>query len=115
MSAIDRAKLWISAILIVGSVYVAGYELAAEPTGVRVGVLVGGWLLAFLLIAFSQSGRDFVSFVRASNIELQKVIWPSRQETLQMTAVVLLLVSLIMLFLWVVDFILNNLLSVLSS
>lgn len=115
MNAIDRAKLWMSALLVVGSVYVAGYELSSESTGVRLGVLIGGWLLALLLVVFSSSGREFMDFGRASNVELQKVIWPTRQETLRLTAVVIALVALIMLFLWVVDFILGAMLGVLSS
>ena len=115
MSAIDRAKLWLSLILVVGSVYVAGYELSSESAGTRVGVLLSGWLLALLLVVFSQAGREFMGFVRASNVELQKVIWPTRQETLRMTAVVLVLVGLIMLFLWFVDFVLGSMLGVLSS
>ncbi|MGI9297985.1 MAG: preprotein translocase subunit SecE [Gammaproteobacteria bacterium] len=115
MTAIDKIKLWSAALIVVAAVYVAGYELGADRAAARTGVLAGGLLAAALLVAFSVSGREFFEFAKAAQIELRKVIWPSRQETLRMTGVVLLMVSAVMLFLWVVDFILGELLEALAS
>lgn len=115
MTALDKIKLWSAAIIVVAAVYVAGYELGADRAAARTGVLAGGLLIAALLVAFSVSGREFFEFAKAAQIELRKVIWPTRQETLRMTGVVLLMVSAVMLFLWVVDFILGGLLEALAS
>lgn len=115
MSTIDKIKLWSAAILVVASVYIAGYELGADRTAARLGVLLGGLVLAATLVAFSTSGREFFEYARASYAELRKVIWPSRSETLRMTGVVLIMVLIAMLFLWAVDFVISNLLEVLSS
>jgi preprotein translocase subunit SecE len=50
-----------------------------------------------------------VQFLREVKIELKKVTWPSRKQTLGSTVVVLALVMLISLFLGVVDIGLSNL------
>ncbi len=115
MTAIDKIKLWSAGIIAVASVYVAGYELNAGQSAARAGVILGGMVLALLLVAFSGSGRDFVSYAKAAQVELRKVVWPSRNETVRMTGVVLLMVTMVMLFLWVVDFILGALLETLAS
>ncbi|MGU9951798.1 MAG: preprotein translocase subunit SecE [Gammaproteobacteria bacterium WSBS_2016_MAG_OTU1] len=114
MTAIEKVKLWSAAILIIASIYIAGYELGSDRTAARLGVLLVGFLLATLLVAFSVPGREFFEFSKAAQIELRKIIWPSREETLRMTAVVVLLVALIMMFLWVVDFVLAGMLDVLA-
>jgi len=51
-------------------------------------------------------------FLREVRVELKKVTWPSRKQTIGSTAVVLVLVMLISLFLGVVDFGLSNLIRV---
>ena len=115
MTALEKIKLWSAAVIVVASVYVAGYELGAQHPAARFGVLVGGLVMAAGLVWFSASGRFFVNYVRAAQVELRKVIWPTKEETLRMTGVVLIFVLIVMSFLWVVDFILSGLLEVLAS
>ena len=50
-----------------------------------------------------------VQFLREVKIELKKVTWPSRKQTMGSTVVVIILVIIISLFLGVVDFGLSNL------
>ncbi len=50
-----------------------------------------------------------IQFLREVRIELKKVTWPSRRQTAGSTAVVLVLIILIALFLGVVDFGLSSL------
>ena len=115
MIVVDRIKLWLAALSLIASVYIAGYELGADQAAQRVGVLVAGLSLSTALFIFSQSGRLFFVYVRAAYVELQKVVWPSRQETIKVTGVVVLLVTLVMFFLWLVDLIISNLLGTLTS
>lgn len=53
-----------------------------------------------------------LQFLREVKIELKKVVWPSRKQTIGSTAVVLVLVMIISIFLGVVDFGLSNLIRV---
>ncbi|MDM5148152.1 preprotein translocase subunit SecE [Candidatus Persebacteraceae bacterium Df01] len=114
MTSAEKIKLWASAVLVIGSVYVAGYEISSGQAAARVGVLTVGLMLAATLVGFSDSGKAFFAFARSAGVEVRKVIWPSRQETVRTTGVVVMLVSLVMLFLWVVDFILSKMLDILA-
>jgi preprotein translocase subunit SecE len=53
-----------------------------------------------------------MQFLREVKVELKKVTWPSRKQTIGSTAVVLVLVMLISLFLGVVDVGLSNLIRI---
>lgn len=53
-----------------------------------------------------------LQFLREVKVELKKVTWPTRKQTLGSTAVVIVLVMIISLFLGIVDFGLSHLLRV---
>jgi preprotein translocase subunit SecE len=48
--------------------------------------------------------RDSIEFVKEAWQELKKVHWPSRKETYAATAVVLILVFLLVLYLALIDY-----------
>ena len=48
-------------------------------------------------------GVRFRTLYHGARIELRKVVWPTRQETLQSSLVVLLVVAVISLALWLFD------------
>ncbi|HUV78491.1 MAG TPA: preprotein translocase subunit SecE [Desulfobacterales bacterium] len=54
----------------------------------------------------------WVQFLREVKIELKKVVWPSRKQTIGSTVVVLILVMIISLFLGMVDFGLSSIIRV---
>ncbi len=98
----DKAKLAAAALLVVGSV-AAFYLLGKQDLWVRVLALVVGLLAAAGTFFTAEMGRSLVAFGRESWRELQKVVWPTRQETLQMTGYVFAFVVLMALFLWLSD------------
>jgi preprotein translocase subunit SecE len=51
----------------------------------------------------SLQGRQLVGFGRDAWREVQKVVWPTRKESLQMTAYVFGFVVIMALFLWFTD------------
>lgn len=53
-----------------------------------------------------------IQFLREVKVELKKVAWPTRKQTVGSTAVVIVLVMIISLFLGVVDFGLNSLIRI---
>jgi preprotein translocase subunit SecE len=101
----DTAKLVFAILFAVAGV--AGfYLLDSQPIWVRwisvvVGLVVGG-----LIIAFSQYGSDLKKFIALSNIELRKIVWPTRNETGMTTLVVLGFVVVAGLFFWGLDVVL---------
>ena len=99
----DTAKLTAAIILVLGGI-VAFYVLKPRPEAWASWVaMFGGFLLGFVLFAFSQYGRNFWQFVLESRIELRKVFWPSRQETFTTTMVVLVFVIIASIFFWLLD------------
>jgi preprotein translocase subunit SecE len=51
----------------------------------------------------SSQGRAFWQFVQGSRVELRKVVWPTRQETLQTTLVVMVAIVVMGIFFWALD------------
>jgi preprotein translocase subunit SecE len=68
--------------------------------------MIGAMLLGVLLFAFSRYGSNFWQFVLESRVELRKVFWPSRKETMNTTLIVLVFVAIASTFFWLLDLIL---------
>ena len=102
----DTAKLVAAIILVIGGV-VAYYVLKSRPEAwAPWAAMFGGMLLGVLLFAFSRYGSNFWQFVLESRVELRKVFWPTRKETLNTTVVVLVFVAFASAFFWVLDLLL---------
>ena len=65
---------------------VAGfYLLAAQPIWLRWIIVLAAIVLGALVGLQSYQGKTFWSFVQSARVELRKVVWPNRQETMQVT------------------------------
>ncbi len=77
--------------------------LTTQPTLTRVGVLIGGLVVAIVIAWFSQSGKRFLAYARESYEETKRVVWPSRKETVNTTGIVFGFVVIMAIFLFLVD------------
>ena len=101
-SAIDTSKL-MSAVLVLIAGVVGFYYFEDESQLLRVlGMLVVA-VVAFFIAASSDPGRRGLGFVKDARVEVRKVVWPTRQETLQTTIAVLFMVILVAIMLWLFD------------
>lgn len=83
---------------------VLGFTFMGEqPLLVRLGVLLGGLVIGVMLAWFSLPGKQFLGFARESYEETRLVVWPTRKETIQTTAIVFAFVFVMALFLFIVD------------
>ncbi|MFN5700732.1 MAG: preprotein translocase subunit SecE [Betaproteobacteria bacterium] len=98
----DKAKIGLAALLLVGSV-VAFYLLSAEDIWLRVAALLALLAASAGVFLVSEPGRQFVGYARESVRETKKVVWPTRQEALQMTGYVFAFVVVMALMLWLTD------------
>ena len=103
----DNLKLAAAIVIVVAGV--GGYYLlASQPSWMRWLPVIGSLLLAAVVVAFSRYGTEFRRFVELARIELRKIVWPTRQETLQTTLVVFVAVFVMGIFFWLLDMILGS-------
>ena len=101
----DKVKLGLAIALVIAGV--AGYYvLGTQAIWMRWVAVVAGVVVAVAVILPSQYGRDLHQFWLDSRVELRKVVWSTRRETLMTTAVVFGFVAVAGVFFWVVDLVL---------
>jgi preprotein translocase subunit SecE len=98
----DKAKLGVAVLLVIGAI-VGFYMLGKQGAAVQWGALLLGLVAAVAVFMTSESGKEFVAFGRDAWREAKKVVWPTRKETMQMTAYVFGFVVIMAIFLWTTD------------
>jgi preprotein translocase subunit SecE len=101
-SAKDTTLLTLSILVLfagIGAFY--WYEDQALP--IRIAMVIAGLAAAAGFIWFSWYGREFRQFALAARIELRKVVWPEREETIKTTYVVFIFAIVMGLFFWGLD------------
>jgi preprotein translocase subunit SecE len=63
-------------------------------------------VVAIAISSTTNLGQNLIGFGREARMEVRKVVWPTRQETLQTTFMVLVAVIIIGIFLWLIDMVL---------
>ena len=55
----------------------------------------------------SRQGQALWGFMQDARTETRKVVWPTRQETVRTTLLVFVVVTLVAVFLWLLDILLG--------
>ncbi|GAB3350472.1 MULTISPECIES: preprotein translocase subunit SecE [Chromohalobacter] len=101
-SRFDVAKWAVAVVLVVlavaGNAYFADQALLYRVLGV---VVLG--VAAAAVALTTTKGRALAELARGSRKEIQRVVWPTRPETIQTTAIVLVAVVLVGILLWLID------------
>ena len=98
----DRVKLGLAILVLAAGI--VGYSLLeSQPGIVRVGVFLSSVVLAALIAWTSETGKRAVGYLKDSYYEVKRVHWPSRKETIQMTAIVFAFVAVMAVLLWIID------------
>ncbi len=94
---------WLVVAVLVVAGLAANYYYSQQPWPLR----LLGWLFLLAVavaVAFqTNQGKQLLDFSRESRIELRKVVWPTRQETVQITFLIASVVVLLSLVLWGID------------
>jgi preprotein translocase subunit SecE len=101
----DKLKITLAVISAIAAL--VGFFVLSDQSTIRVVVLVVGLFLAMAFMWTSQPGQSFLTFGREAVRETKKVVWPTRKEAGQITAVVFGFVLVMALFLWGADKILE--------
>ncbi|AEP37304.1 preprotein translocase subunit SecE [Taylorella asinigenitalis] len=98
----DKAKLAIAVLCLIAGIFAYSY-FTEYPLIARIGMFVGGAIIALVLFLSSFKGKSTIAFARESYNELKRVTWPSRKETFQMTGVVFAFSAVMAILLWIID------------
>ena len=101
-SGLDKAKLAVAIILVVGGIFTY-YWFDNQSVWLRTAYVLIGTAAALALAWQTQIGRATLSFILSSRNEVRKMVWPTRQETVQTTLFVLLTVLVVGVFMWLLD------------
>ena len=105
--ATDIGLLTLAVLLVVAGV--AAYYLLPTTVAPIVHVLcvVGGVVAACAVAWFTAVGKSVRSYTRETQFEMRKVVWPTREETIRTTLVVILVVVLLSIVLGLIDVLLK--------
>ena len=96
--------LWILVALIAAAAAYGFVALEGQVmTILRVVGLLVGIGVAVAVAVRTTHGRQFFSYMKEVDVERRKVVWPSRQETLQTTLIVLVITVIVGIILFLMD------------
>jgi preprotein translocase subunit SecE len=102
---LDLVKWILVAGLLGGLVY--GYETFDEVSVLyRAIAAVAVVAIALGIAATTFKGQTFLGFAKDARIEVRKVVWPSRQEVVRMTLIILFATAVVGLMLYLIDMVL---------
>ena len=98
----DQLKWFMAAVLVAGAVggfyYFGDHSLLYRVIGIIVVTSVA------VAIAFqTEKGRQAWALMQDARTELRKVVWPTRNETLQTTLIIIGVVTVTAIMLWMLD------------
>jgi len=101
-TSLDGLK-WVVIILLLAGAVVGNYIFTEESVLIRAIAIVISVVIAGLIAMQTEKGRTAVSFAKESRTEVRKVVWPTRQEAIQTTAIVLVVTAIMSVLLWGLD------------
>jgi len=112
-SGLDTVKLAGSVLLLLAGIW-GFYFFAEYSLLLRVIVLLAIAGGAAALALMTAPGRALWRFAFDARMEVRKVVWPTRQETLQTTLIVIVMVIILSIVLWLFDSVLMSILRFLT-
>lgn len=104
--ATTKSSLGMIVSVLIVAVSLALYYL--DPLGLnttlyKVLVLLLGLVIAAIVFLQSSQGVRFNTFLLETKIELRKIVWPTRDETVKTTGMIMIAVIIVAIFLSLVD------------
>lgn len=94
---------WTVVVTLMLAGIVANHYYSGVYLPLRMLVWLGVLAVAGFVASMTQRGRWVLQFFKDSRLEMRKVVWPTRQETMQTTMVVAAMVVVLALLLWGID------------
>ena len=113
-SLLDTVKLLGSVLILLAGI-VSYYYLNQISIVFRVLIILVSVAISLVIFFQTQRGKVLWEFFQGSRVEIKKVIWPTKQETLQTTLTVFVFVLIMGIFFWLLDFLLLFLTTAITS
>lgn len=106
-----EALKWLVVVALIAAAVIGNAFYDEQPLLYRVvGVVVLG-IMAALVAAITDKGRSFITLLQDARAEIRRVVWPTKQETAQTTGIVVLVVAIMAVLLWLLDWALGEIIS----
>lgn len=105
-SGLDTGLMFLALAVLAASI--AGFyylDGQLHPVLRTLAMLAGGGL-AIVIGLQTDMGKTAFGYIQGSRVEMRRVVWPSRKETIQSTIMILAVVLILAMFLWGLDAIL---------
>lgn len=99
---LDWLKWLVTFVLILAALF-GNHYYSQISMPIRTAVWVAVLVVAGFVASKTKKGQWVIEFARESRAELRKVVWPTREETVQTTMVVAAMVIILALILWGMD------------
>ena len=99
----DLIKWIVVTALVVGGIWANWYYSDEINVLLRALAMVAVTIFAGFIGLQTEKGKALWEMAREARSEIRRVVWPTRQETIQTTAIVILLMIIFSLILWGLD------------
>ena len=100
--ALETVKWVLVAIILIGTV-IGNNIFNEESVLIRAVAVIIAAVIAGGIALQTSKGRNALEFASESRTEVRKVVWPTRQEAIQTTLIVLVVTAIMALVLWGLD------------
>jgi len=107
-SAGDMMKYALALFLIAAGLFAFYWFDGQWPSSLRVVAVVGGLAIAAIVFLTTNKGGHTREFLSEARFELRKVVWPTRQDAMRTTWVVIAVVILLSLVLALFDVVIQS-------
>lgn len=109
---IEIAK-WLFIILLI-LITVINYSYNENKTYIKI-LLIIQLIIILSMINKTIIGYNFINFINETRMEVYKVIWPTKKETLNTTLVISIITIIISCILWILDNIILHIVSFITN
>lgn len=93
------------------SEYLPRYWEPANNVWVQLGITAALVVFGFICLAFTNQGSAFKTLLKDAGIELRRVTWPTKNETVKYTWQVILVMIIVGIMVWILDMLFTKLIS----
>ncbi|OOG61317.1 preprotein translocase subunit SecE [Rhodanobacter sp. B04] len=109
-NAADIGKLVLAGLVLIAGIVAYSWfgRDGSISSSVRLLGVLAALVIALAIAAFTALGRRVRNFIGESQFEMRKVVWPTRDETIKTTGIIIVVVIVLSLLLGLIDLILKS-------